>query len=184
MGREETKGLLNRAMEGDELARGDLLERLRPRFVLWATARMSRKLREKVDPEDIAQEVLLAVHKSLDRFEDASGGGFLPWLFKIAENRIRDAAEYHGALKRQPGPPRSFSQTSPSSHARRTEAVGRLKIAIGLLSEPHQEVIRLRRLEERETAEVARLMDRSENAVRILYCRALKELAQRMPDAV
>ena len=36
----------------------------------------------------------------------------------------------------------------------------------------------VRRLEERDTADVAKEMDRSENAVRVLYCRALKALKQ------
>ena len=35
-----------------------LLERLRPRLVLWASARMSPGLRAKLEPEDAAQEIL------------------------------------------------------------------------------------------------------------------------------
>ena len=42
--------------------------------------------------------------------------------------------------------------------------------------------LELRRLEEREISEVATAMDRSENAVRILYCRALKALKQFLDD--
>jgi DNA-directed RNA polymerase specialized sigma24 family protein len=41
-------------------------------------------------------------------------------------------------------------------------------------------VLQLLRLEERELPEVAAIMERSENAVRILYCRALKALRARM----
>ncbi|MCZ6597797.1 MAG: RNA polymerase subunit sigma-70, partial [Planctomycetota bacterium] len=64
----ETQRILRDALQGGEAAREDLLERLRPRIVLWVSTRLSPELRARVDPEDIAQEVLLGLHRGLDAF--------------------------------------------------------------------------------------------------------------------
>jgi len=172
---------LDEALDGDAEARGLLLERLRPRLCLWASTRLSPAIRAHVDPEDVTQEILLAVHRGLDDFEARGEREFHAWVFRIAENRVRDLADYAGAKKRQAAPITPFSQTSPSTAAMKTETFTRVHRALATLPEDHQRVIRLRYLEEREVSEVAERMDRSENAVRILYCRALKALKTALP---
>jgi RNA polymerase sigma-70 factor, ECF subfamily len=172
----ETHRILRGALEGGPEALGALLERLRPRLVLWCAARMSPQLRAQVEPEDVAQEVLLAVHKDFGSFSGGSDREFFGWLFKVAENRLRDLVDYHGAQKRQAVEPKSFTQTSPSEGAVRAEMIQRVHRAIAVLPEDYRRVIQLRRLEDREVPEVAQILERSENAVRVLYCRALKDL--------
>lgn len=173
----ETQVLVERAVDGDDIAVGDLLERMRPRIVLWCTNRMSPNLRAKVEPEDAAQDVLLALHKALPAF-DAKGGrrAFFGWVFKIAENRIRDLVDHHGALKRQTVQPRSFSQTSPSLAAGRTELIGVLREAMEELSDDYRKVIQLRRIEERDVEEVAKILERTTGATHTLYWRAMDAL--------
>jgi RNA polymerase sigma-70 factor (ECF subfamily) len=173
---EETRKLVVGALDGDAQARGALFDRLRPRLVLWVTTRLSSQLRAKVEPEDVVQEILLAVHGSLDRFDGGDDRAFLRWLFTVAENRIRDLADHFGAAKRREQPLDPREQTTPSQHAARSETARRVQAALERLAEPHRQVIQLRRFEEREVPEIARIMDRSENAVRILYCRALQAL--------
>jgi RNA polymerase sigma-70 factor (ECF subfamily) len=58
--------------------------------------------------------------------------------------------------------------------------VHRILEALDGLPPDYQEVIRLRRLQELDCRQVAEIMSRSENAVRVLYCRALKALSQRL----
>lgn len=153
-----------------------MLERIRARLELWVTTRLSRALREKVEPDDVVQETLLAVHKGLDRFEGDDDRAFLRWLFTIAENRIRDLVDHFGAKKRQRSEPVPRDQTTPSRAAARNEMAVRVRAALTRLSEVQQQVIQMRRFEELEIPEIARAMDRSENAVRILYCRAIQAL--------
>jgi len=167
---------LRRARRGDEQARNALLGRLRPRLVLWAETRMSSRLRSRLDSEDVAQEILLSLHRSLDSFTGDDPRAFRAWLFTVAENRVRDLADCAGALKRRTPHRRLASQTSPSGVAIRAESVDRLRNALRSLTDDHRRVIRLRRLEERDTEEVARLTGRSANAVRVLYCRAIAAL--------
>lgn len=171
-----TQRLIARALDSKAAQDvGDLLEHLRPRLVLWASAQLSPALRAKLEPEDVAQEALFEVYRDLDSFQ-GKRERFLSWVFTIGRNTIRDLADHHNAKKRQPLDPRSFSQTSPSHHAAVREQVQRLRRAIEGLPDAHREVVRLRRLEELEVAQVAEIMGRTPNAVRILYCRAIKSL--------
>ena len=173
----ETQLLVERAVAGDDAAVGELLEHLRPRIVLWCARRMSPKLRSKVEPEDAAQEVLLALHKALPSFNAAGGRrAFLGWVFTIANNRIRDLVDHHGALKRKTVIPRSFHQTSPSMAAGRVELIQRLREALDELTDDHREVIHLRRIEERDVEEVAQILGRSKSATHSLYWRAMDAL--------
>jgi RNA polymerase sigma-70 factor (ECF subfamily) len=183
VGTEDTRTFLLRAVEGGDGARNALLERVRPRIVLWAATRLSPALRAKLEPEDVAQEVLMAAHRALDAFQGTDVRAFYGWLFKIGENRIRDIADHHAAQKRQPVPLATFTQTSPSSVLARGETMTRVMAAMATLPEDQRQVILLRRLEEQEVSEVAKVMDRTENAVRILYCRALQALRDALQAA-
>jgi RNA polymerase sigma-70 factor (ECF subfamily) len=176
----DTTRLLVKAREGDAAAREALLERLRPRLVLWASARLGAKLRGETEPEDVAQEALLAVHKRLDEFKGSDRRAFLGWIFTVAENRIRDLADRAGAEKRKRVELPRREQTTPSQAAARTELAARLAEAVARLDEQYRQVIRMRRFEEMEVGEIARRLERSENAVRILYCRAIAALRDQM----
>jgi RNA polymerase sigma-70 factor (ECF subfamily) len=178
----DTHLLIAQALAGDESSWGALLERLRPRLVLWAASRMSAALRAKVEPEDMAQEILLMAHRSRTGFAGDDPRRFLAWLFRLAENRIRDTVDHFGAVKRQAEPLRPWSQTSPSQAVVREEEIVRVRDALTRLTDDYRRVIQLRRLEERPVPEIAAAMERSENAVRILYCRALRELRRALED--
>lgn len=191
----ETARLLRAALARDPVARGDLLERLRPRVVLWAATRLSADLRAKVDAEDVAQMVLLSVHRDFEGFEGGDHARLLAWVFSIAENRVRDVARHFGAMKRSSGDgdpvaedlaharaePRAFSSTSPSSAAARTEALDRMHRALGTLPEAQRTILRLRDLEMRGYDEIVAAMGLpSTGAARTLRCRALISLRDAM----
>jgi RNA polymerase sigma-70 factor (ECF subfamily) len=180
-GLDRTRDLLLRALDGDEEARGELLERLRPRIILWVATRLSPEIRRHHDPEDVTQEVLLAVHRGMDDLEYRGDPAFHAWLYRVAGNRIRDLADHTGARKRQEVPITPFSQTSPTAAAVRSESFRMLHEAIGGLPEHHREVIRLRYIEDRSVAETAEILGRSENAVRLLALRAVRALAGAFP---
>lgn len=173
---DDTHSLLRAAHARAPDALPRLLERLRPRLVVWAAARMSPLLRSKLEPEDVAQEVLLAVHEDFASFRGQGDAAFFGWLFAVAKHRLSDLADHHGALKRRLPSPYSFTQTSPSDAAARREDVARIRGALEGLSDAHREVITLVRIEDLGVAGAAALLGRSPNAVRVLYCRALKAL--------
>lgn len=176
MGASDTFALFIEARGGDPSARGELLESLRARLVLWCASRMSAALRARMEPEDLAQETLLAVHRDFDAFAGQDRGTFYAWVFRIAENRIRDAADRVAAGKRQEREIPVEAVTTPGTAAARREAVLRLAAAIERLPDDHRRVVRMRRFEERSYAEIAAELGRTETAARIVYCRALKAL--------
>lgn len=173
---QETQRLLSAALAGAVDDIGSLLERLRPRLVLWCAARMSPSLRAQMDPEDAAQEVLLAVHKDFHSYKGPPDRSFFKWIFVIADHKLKDLVDFHGAQKRQKIEPRAGSQISPSQAAGQIESIARLRAAIARLPDDYRTVIGLYKLESQDVSDVAKVMGRSENAVRVLYCRALKEL--------
>ena len=175
----DTAELLRRAAAGEPV-QPLVYERIRPRLVTWVHARLSPQLRSKLEPEDVVQEILLALHRGPFEYRDERA--FFSWVYRVAENRIRDLADYHGAQKRQMRPAPPPSVTSPSSGARRSELTERLHDAVSRLRDDYRRVILLRRIEERDTEEVARLLERSPGAVRVLYCRALKALRREIDD--
>jgi RNA polymerase sigma-70 factor (ECF subfamily) len=143
---------------------------------------MSPDLRARVDPEDLAQEILLGVHGRLDQFDGDSAAAFYGWVFRIAENRIRDAVDHFGALRRRPVDRPGRDVTTPSVAAFRGEVVAKVRDAVARLGEAHREVVRMHLLEGRDVADVAQATGRSESAVRVLYCRALRALRAEVPE--
>ena len=114
---EDTLQLFLATLDREPGALNRLLEQLRPRLVLWCAARMSPKLKLKLDPEDLAQDVMIRVNGSIGTFEGRDLAAFYGWLFTLAGNTIRDAAKHYNAVKRQRPEPRSVSQTTPSARA-------------------------------------------------------------------
>lgn len=199
----DTERLLRAALQRDDSALGALLERLRPRIVLWAATRLSDELKTKTEPDDVAQLVLVSIHRDIAGFESDDEGEFLRWVFAIGENRIRDLARYFRAGKRSPraasddlepgtakeidevlatpAAARRFRQTTPSEAAARSEALERMHQAIAALSPQHRWVLQLRDLETRSYEEVADIMAlESKGAARTLRCRALIALRRAM----
>lgn len=161
---------------GDERALGVLLDRLRNRLVLWAAARLGPALRERYEPEDVAQQILLEISRRHQEFRGDSVASFFAWVFRIGRSCIAELADHDGALKRQLPVPAPFSQTSPSARAERNEQLVLVLAAMALLSDADREVIVLAIFEERSTAELAELWGISEDAVRQRRFRALRAL--------
>ncbi len=160
----------------DDLAWGDLLERLRPRFIWSCSVRMSAKLRAWIEPEDMAQVVLAAIHTSRDQFQGGSLGQFLGWCFTIADHRIRDAVDEMKAEKRTPPTIQivSFSQTSPSEPARRKELVERVREVLDRMESPYKETFELSVLQEMQPKAIAAVFGQPEATVRTWKYRAIR----------
>lgn len=177
----DTLSLVRAAHDGNPEARDDLLARLSPRLVLWAGARMSRELRARHEPEDVAQEILLAIHRDFGRISPEDPAAFLPWVFAVAENRVRDLVDHDRAARRNGDPPPAPRVSGPATLAVRREQERTIARALETLSDDHREVIRLRRFENLSAADVATRMGRSEGAVRVLYFRAMGALRDALP---
>lgn len=88
--------LVGAARRGCPIARGLLCERVRP-FVLRRAKRMiPARLQAKVDPEDLAQDVLLEFCRGIDSLVGEEEAQIRGWLGRATINRGRDLLRRFG----------------------------------------------------------------------------------------
>jgi RNA polymerase sigma factor (sigma-70 family) len=110
----------------------------------------------------------------------------MAWLGRIAENEIRDQADFYEREKRRPDLETPLENKVGTLRAEVTSAVSRLYVkeqmerverAFESLEPAHKEVILLRNFEELSFAEIGERLQRSAEASRKLYTRAMASLA-------
>ena len=189
MTREESTTLLREARLGSREALGELYARYGTRLLAFIRMRMGRDLRQRVESRDILQATLLKSFQRLAQFEGGDGATLMGWLVRIAENEIRDQADYQHRQRRDvaAGVPIDAGGIdlparvrSALSEAVVSEEAERLGAALEALDPDHREVIALRKLEELSFKEVAARMGRSEDACRMLLARAMVALTLRL----
>jgi len=198
----ETRELVARARQGDEAAMGRLLTIHADRLLAAVRAELGGRLRQRMESQDIMQQVCVDALRNIDGFEDQGKGSFFRWLRRIAVNSICDAdRKAFKAVKRRgelraadvaqadesilnlieliPG-----SVTGPVTTADRADRLRMLRAALDGLSEDHREVLRLRYLNQLSFEETAAEMDKTVRAVRSLCVRALIRLKELLGDAI
>ncbi len=164
--------LIRRAQLGDREAFGELYQRyLAP---IYGYIRL--RVESERDAEDLTEMVFMKSLESLGRYEDR-GAPFAAFLYKVARHLVIDS------YRSKPAPlPLEVAEARPDSEpGTETNLVererGRAALsAMARLSEPHQEVIRLRVLLGLPTETAAQWMGRSPAAIRVLLHRALRTL--------
>jgi RNA polymerase sigma-70 factor, ECF subfamily len=176
---------------------GELLELYRNYLKLLARTQVDLHLRSRADASDLVQETFLDACRDFDQFRGVTEAELTAWLRKILIYNVakfiqrqivakkRDArrevsldrqvaavtqssAHFEAALA-SPG-------STPSVQAVRRERSAIVADYLAQLPPAYREVIVLRNLEGLAFAEVARRMQRSPGAVRILWVRALDQL--------
>lgn len=196
-----TEQLIARARRHDEQALNELLDRHTQRLLDSIRAELGGRVRQRLESQDVMQQVYLDALRDIDRFEDRGKDSFYHWLRRIAVNRICDVdrkafktAKRRGELRAADlGRDASMmglldamggTVTRPSMAAGLDERVGLLKGALEKLSDDQREVIELRYLTQLNVAETAARMDRTQRAVRSLSVRALIRLRELLGDAI
>ncbi|MGB7327278.1 MAG: sigma-70 family RNA polymerase sigma factor [Rubripirellula sp.] len=198
--RESIEQLLASARDGNADALGELLSSYRKYLVFLARTGLHNHMQGKADPSDLAQEVCLAAHGSIEEFRGESAEEFAGWLRGILSNILSmHVRRYLGTQKRDPRMEQSLNQslasasgflhskiagdvTSPSQHFARNEAFLQLAEALESLPPDYRQVITLRHVEGLPFAEVARMMERSVDSVEKLWVRGLAKLKTTMGE--
>jgi RNA polymerase sigma-70 factor, ECF subfamily len=139
------------------------------------------RLRGSAEAEDIASQVFEVAYSRADRF-DYRGVPIEGWLIGIARNLCRDRIK---KLARR-GFEEELDEGSGAAEPDAAESVDLhqdLSAAMRALTEDQQEVLSLRFLLDRSVEETARLMNRSEDAVKNLQRRALAAMQRALVDA-
>jgi RNA polymerase sigma-70 factor, ECF subfamily len=195
----EIDSLFTAARQGSSSCLGRLLTLYTNYLKLLITAQLDARLRARVSPSDIVQETFFEAHRDFSQFRGRTTAEFVGWLRKILVNNILRVVEQHLlAEKRDVRREISLDEIgrrleqstarletllaeegdSPSGCAQRREHEIMLADALAELPEDYRQVIMLRHIEGLPFDEVARRMDRSAGAVRMLWLRALKRLQE------
>ena len=189
---QEFNQLLLAARNGDRDALGQLLQWYTNYLRLLASSQLDRRLRRRLNPSDVVQEAMLAAHRDFQAFRGESPKEFCCWLrtilihtlhrcfdrnVKVGKRDVRrevsidDVSPDHssgGIAKILPG-----RADSPSTPLRKKEANMDLAARLSKLKEHHRQVIELRVIKGLPFDQIARQMNRSSGAVRMLWLRAL-----------
>ncbi len=176
---------MQRARGGSQAAVNELFASVGDRLLALVRLRMGNRLRRRLESRDILQNILLKAFSRLDGLQATSTRSLMAWLGRIAENEIRDQAAFHGRARRAldrevpidgQGEMLAAQLRSATQNLERNEHLMCLEVALESLPEDYREVIVLRRLEELTYPEVAQRLERSPDACRQLYGRAMAML--------
>ena len=167
-----------------------LLQRHLPGLRAFVRLRVTAALRAKESCSDLVQSVCKDLLQNIDHFEYQGEAPFKGWLFTSALNKIREHERYFSREKRDvnrevrlsDAEARSLADCyascmSPSCEAMVHEKIALIEVAFDRLPEDYREVLTLKRCAGLNHAEIARIMGRSEGAVRTLLSRALTRLS-------
>ena len=187
--------LIASAIEGDHVALQKLLISRAVVLRKFADRKLPAVMRDRVDTEDIVQQVYVEAFRSIHRFRLDEADSFQAWLLKVAEHVINDVIKHHQRVKRggkfhRVRPTKTTESQSvadlvdllsaeghsPSQSAMGHEAVAALTEAINALPDDNRRAVQLRLLEGKSLEETASLMNRSPRAVQGLVDRAKKKM--------
>jgi RNA polymerase sigma-70 factor (ECF subfamily) len=198
---DNVESLFTAARAGSSSSLGRLLTLYTNYLKLHVMTQLDHRLRARVSPSDIVQESFFEAHRDFDQFRGQSTAEFVAWLRRIVVNNILRVVEQHVlAEKRDVRREVSLQEIgdrleqstvrfealfaeaadSPSRCAVRHEHEILLADALAALPGDYREVILLRHIEGLPFEEVAKRMNRSAGAVRMMWLRALKKLRQRL----
>jgi RNA polymerase sigma-70 factor, ECF subfamily len=188
--------LIERVSRGDETALARMFSFYHDRLWRIVNFRLDRRLRGRVDADDVMQEAYLAAAQRLDKFLYDHPRSLFIWLRMIVTQTLVDVHRRHiGAQKRDAS--RDFSVnsgwsanstsnslsfhllghlTSPSQAAIRAELSDQIDQALAGMNEIDREVLALRHFEELTNIETSQVLEMSEQAASIRYIRAISRL--------
>jgi len=188
---------LTAARGGSDQALGELFDACRAYLLLIANRELDPELRAKAGASDLVQETFLEAQQNFVRFQGQSEDELLAWLRSILlanvsnfERRYRQTAKRDVTCEvrlddyerngRRAWPPLLDDAPSPSWRLARREEVEAVERAIDRLPQDYACVVTLVNREHRSFAEVAQLMNRSVDATRRLWSRAIERLAREL----
>jgi RNA polymerase sigma-70 factor, ECF subfamily len=184
--------LLADARAGSLEALGRSLEVHRAYLLAIAERRLDPDLRSKGGASDLVQETFLEAMRDFARFDGASPGDLGAWLRQVLVNNVgtftrrfratsmravaREVAIGAGDSSAGNDPGLAGSTLSPSGHAMEHEEALALRRAVERLPEEYRRVVILRLEEGRPFEEIGQLTDRSPDAARKVWSRAMERL--------
>ncbi len=183
---------LTQARAGSGKSLGQALEACRGYLLLIAQQELEPELQAKGGASDLVQETFLKAHRHFGRFHGDTEGELLAWLRRMLLNNLIDFRRlYWETAKRQAhkeiplagggsscehAPELAGSEPTPSRIAMEGEQAQAIAQALDRLPDDYRQVLIWRQQEELTFDEIGRRMNRSADAVRKLWARAVERL--------
>ena len=170
--------LARRARRGDPEAAAELLARIRPGVLRYCWAHLGSLGRGDQAPDDVAQDVCLAVFEALPRYEER-GLPFTAFVYRIAAYKVADAHRTASAAATRPietVPEPVDDGLDPEYRAITADLSRRLLPLLNDLTDAQREVIVLRVAAGLSADEVGAVIGKSPAAVRMTQSRAMARL--------
>jgi RNA polymerase sigma-70 factor, ECF subfamily len=170
--------LARRARRGNPEAAAELLARIRPGVLRYCWAHLGSLGRGDQTPDDVAQDVCLAVFEALPRYEER-GLPFTAFVYRIAAYKVADAHRSASASPTWPietAPEPVDDGRDPEDRAVIADLTRRLLPLLDELTEAQREIIVLRVAAGLSADEVGAVLGKTAAAVRMVQSRALARL--------
>lgn len=167
----EIHELVGRCLNGDAAAVRQFVEQ----YQQVVYARCLRMLGNRHDAEDVTQETLLRIVRSLDHWD--RDRPILPWILTVAVNRCRTALSRR---RDRPAASADLAELVQHSPGDNPELGEELAAALNGLREEYQAAFRLFYLQEWNCMDIGRSLGVPEGTVKTWLYRARKEIADRL----
>jgi len=194
---EETRVLVTQAQEGDSEAISVLYRLYERRLKGAAQKKLGDQLRAKMETVDLVQSVWKDCLSDMKGFEYRGPESFFHWLLTKVLRKVQDKARFFAANKRDcakekqlltkdaifksEGSPLSLDPT-PSQVAIADEELDHLMGLLDQLTDSQRQTVVLRLRDKMKFIEIGKITNKSPDAVRKTYGRALNRIDQIIRD--
>ena len=171
--------LVDRAQKGDRAA----LEELYLTYFDRIYGYLHVTVGNRHDAEDLTTQTFLKMLESIGRFRWQSAP-FSAWLFRIAHNLSMDHFRARRRWQPEEEVPEPHDSEEPSAELEAMQSIGRQSMLelIDTLSHEQQQVLTLKFVFNFANADVAKILDKTEGAIKSLQHRALASLQKQLQD--
>ena len=192
----DTARWLAAARAGSREALGQVLETFRGYLLLVADRELDAELRAKGGASDLVQDTFLEAQRDFDCFHGNSADELRAWLRRLLLNNVANfTRQYRQRAKRQVsrevpleaggssherGAGLATDILSPSGQVVAQEQAAALARAMERLPPDYRQVLALRHEQKLTFAQIGEQMQRTANAARMLWLRAVERLQKEM----
>ena len=162
-----------------------LCDELRPLLLDLAREKISREMQSKVGASDIVQQTLLEAYQGLQTFQPDDKQHLSNWLTRILKNNLKDIAKSlveteKRSVRREIRLPSGWylpDKEQFSQSVELQEDLASLSNALARMPHAHQKILNWKYFDGLTFPEIAKLVNRNEDAVRMQANRALMACA-------
>jgi RNA polymerase sigma-70 factor, ECF subfamily len=176
---DQVRKLVERAQKGDRAALEELYLIHFDRIYSY----LHMTVGNRHDAEDLTTQTFLKMLESIGRFR-WQAAPFSAWLFRIAHNLSMDHFRSRRRWQPEEDVPEPHGSEEPSAELEAMQSIGRQSMLelIDTLSPEQQQVLTLKFVFNFPNADVAKILDKTEGAIKSLQHRALASLQKQIQD--